>query len=516
MNLVDFVFRAVREQSLWPRTALYYKDSAISYETLFGMVKRCAGMLRAAGLGPGDRVAVVATDSPEFVVSFLGAAAIRCVAVPLSTRLSTDNLIYVLRQSGARAVISSLDQVERLGDLRVAALDVDHVWLIEGESPGTASFADALAGAEETGIVPASDDDLAFILYTSGSTGAPKGVMHLHRALPFTVEAGCRQVLKVQPEDRLFSSSKLFFAYGLGNSLSFPLSSGASSILVGEKPTADVIAAALTKYKPTIFFGVPSVFRALCQWLAEGKQLETGSLKFCMSGGEKLPEALFYEWRDLTGLDILDGIGSTEMLQMFISNRRGQVVPGTCGRPVPGYEAKLLDPGDDEIAGPGTGELLIKGGSASPGYWMDPENTALTMQGEWIRTGDVFQRTADGVYRYTGRADDLFKVKGQWVSPVEVEEAILACEQVLEAAVVCGPDRDGMNAAIAFVVVQPGLRADQAAAERLRATAGERLPAFKCPVEVRFLDQLPRTETGKLQRFKLRDSDYLAGTAIRA
>ena len=504
MNLVDFVFRAAHEGGLWETTAIFHEEGAISYRELLAMVRRCRGMLSTAGFARGDRIAIVLPDCPEFVVAFLGTIANGSVAVPISDRTSTDGLLYALENCRPRGLVTSRSQLERITANGRSLPGMANIWLLEAASPIGESFAGALDGASEDECVSVSNDDLAFLLYTSGSTGNPKGVMHLHRALPFTVESGGKQVLGVQPGDRLFSSSKLFFAYGLGNSLAFPLSSGAASILVREKPIPAVIATTLEKFKPTVFFGVPSVFRALCTWLTQGNRLQTRSLRFCVSAGEKLPEGLFNEWRRLTGVEILDSIGSTEMLQMFMSNRQGQTVAGTCGVPVPGYDVKLMDSEDREVVGPGAGTLMVRGGSSSPGYWMDSEKTAITMKDGWINTGDVFSRDRDGFYRHEGRADDLFKVKGQWVSPIEIEEVILTCEHVLEAAVVCTADLDGLNAAAAFVALKPEFPAGPDEEERLRAKVLEKLPSFKRPSEFRFVDRLPRTETGKLQRFKLR------------
>jgi benzoate-CoA ligase family protein len=334
--------------------------------------------------------------------------------------------------------------------------------------------------------------------------------MHLHRNLPYTVETYCKRVLQVAPDDRLFSSSRLFFAYGLGNSLSFPLGSGATAILSNERPTPSVIAEVFERHRPTIFFGVPAVFRALLEYVAQGNQLQTSSIKFCVSAGEKLPEKIFHEWKSLTGLDILDGIGSTEMLQMFISNTKDSVVPGSSGRIVPGYEAKLVNQGGEEIKGAGTGHLLIKGGSASPGYWNDALKTAATICGEWMRTGDLYRRDEREDYWHEGRSDDLFKVKGLWVSPIEIEDALLACDGVLEAAVVAGHNLDGLNTVAAYVVMRPNALSEAENIERLKAQVSSVLTSYKCPTEIYFMDQLPRTATGKLQRFKLRRHEQRA------
>jgi len=395
--------------------------------------------------------------------------------------------------------------MEKLQSIRSSLHQLGHVLLIDGEAEQMLSFNDVLAAATEGEIEQVADDALAFILYTSGSTGQPKGAMHLHRNLPYTVETCCKRVLQVAPEDRLFSSSRLFFAYGLGNSLSFPLGSGATAILSSERPTPPVIAEVFRQHRPTIFFGVPAVFRALIEYVSQGHALETSSIKFCVSAGEKLPEKIFYEWKSLTGLNILDGIGSTEMLQMFISNTKEQVVPGSSGRIVPGYEAKLVNQEGQEIKGAGAGHLMVKGGSASPGYWNDEEKTATTMLGEWMRTGDLYRRDEHGIYWHEGRNDDLFKVKGLWVSPIEIEDALLACDGVLEAAVIAGVNLDGMNTVAAYVVMRLSVSSQADAAESLKAQVSRSLPSYKCPTEIHFTDQLPRTATGKLQRFKLRD-----------
>jgi benzoate-CoA ligase len=504
MNLVEFVFQAAREMNRWSETAILYEDRQITYEQLLRLVKRSGGMIEALGIGPGDRVAITASDCPEWISSFLGAIAIGAVAVPTSTMLSPAELRYLLNHCGAKALVLSSDQVEKLRSIRDELTELESVLLIDGEADGMLSLNRMLADAPEAEIKPAGDDTLAFILYTSGSTGPPKGAMHLHRNLPYTVSTCCKQILQVGPEDRVFSSSRLFFAYGLGNSLSFPLSSGATTILCKEKPGPSRIAEIFRQHRPTIFFSVPAVFRALIEYSVEGRNIETDSIKFCISAGEKLPETLLYEWKKMTGLDILDGIGSTEMLQMFISNSRKHLRPGSSGQVVPGYQAKLVDQAGHELTGAGSGHLMIKGGSASPGYWNDPAKTAATMQGEWMKTGDIYHRDDEGYFWFEGRSDDLFKVKGLWVSPIEVEEALLACDGVIEAAVVPGVNHDGMNAVVAYVVLRSEPSSENEAA-RLKLEVSRRLPPYKCPAEISFMDHLPRTATGKLQRFKLRE-----------
>jgi len=505
VNLVTYLFQAAEKLGRWQQPAILCGDRVMSYEQLFGMVKKCGRVMQSLGISTGDRVAIVAADSPEWFVSFLGTIAVGAVAVPASTMSTAAELHYVLKHSGAKAVVISSEQIEKLQSVRDSLPQLENVLLVDGEMEEMLSFEQSLNSASDVTIEDVSDDSLAFILYTSGSTGQPKGAMHLHRNLPYTVETCCKHVLQVEPDDRLFSSSRLFFAYGLGNSLSFPLGSGATAVLCNERPTPPVIAEVFRQHRPTIFFGVPAVFRTLIEYAAQGNVLATSSIKFCVSAGEKLPEKIFHEWKSLTGLDILDGIGSTEMLQMFISNTKDCVVPGSSGRIVPGYEAKLINQEGAEIKGAGTGQLLIKGGSASPGYWNDALKTAATISGEWTRTGDLYRRDAQGNYWHEGRSDDLFKVKGLWVSPIEIEDALLACDGVLEAAVVAGRNLDEMNTVAAYVVMRPNALSEAENIERLKAHVSNMLPSYKCPTEIHFMDQLPRTATGKIQRFKLRD-----------
>ncbi|MGB9177634.1 MAG: benzoate-CoA ligase family protein [Pyrinomonadaceae bacterium] len=503
MNLVEYIFQAADKLNRWSETAILCGDEQTTYKQLFRRVKKFGRLLETLGVGRGERVAIAACDCPEFIISFLGAAAVGAVAVPVSTMMTANELSYVLKHCGAKVLILTSDQIEKVQSIRSDLDTLENILLVNGEAEGILSFDEMLARVEEAEILDVSDDTLAFILYTSGSTGQPKGATHIHRNLPFTVETFCKQVLRVEPSDRLFSSSRLFFAYGLGNSLSFPLASGATTILCKERPTPQVIAEVFQQNRPTIFFAVPAAYRALIEFISKGNALETDSIRFCVSAGEKLPEGIFYEWKTWTGLDILDGIGSTEMLQMFISNSKDRIVPGSSGQVVPGYEAKLLDQQGQEIEGAGTGHLMIKGASASVGYWNDALKTDATMQGEWMRTGDLYRRDADGNFWHEGRSDDLFKVKGLWVSPVEVEDALLSCADVLEAAVVPGLNEDGMNAVSAYVVMRAD--AGDGMEERLKTELKTKLPPYKRPSVIHFMEQLPRTATGKLQRFKLRE-----------
>lgn len=503
MNLVEYVFNAADRLGRWKETAILYQDQQVSYETLYKKVRQCGALLRQLGVEPGDRIGVVAQDCPEFIVAFLGAISARVLPALLSTMLAPGDLEYILGSCGARAVLLTPDQLERFQSVR-RNLDAATLLLTAGASTGALNFNEAVAECSTTEIAAADDVDPAFILYTSGTTGKPKGAVHRHGNLPCTVESYCRQILNVQPGDRLFSSSRLFFAYGLGNGLSFPLSSGASVILSGERPSPPIIGEMFQRFRPTLFFGVPAVFRALAEYVASGNTLETHSLRFCVSAGEQLPAQTFNRWKQITGLTILDGIGSTEMLHMFMSNRLDFVRPGSSGLPVQGYEIKLVDSAGSEVKDAGSGHLMVKGPSVCSGYWGDAEKTAALLQQGWLRTGDVYRRDQEGVYWFEGRSDDLFKVKGMWVSPIEIEETLLSCPEVLEAAVVARADADGANMVIAYVVPKGHQPGSKELALRLKVQLAATLPRYKCPQDILFKDQLPRTATGKLQRFKLR------------
>ncbi|HST52658.1 MAG TPA: benzoate-CoA ligase family protein [Pyrinomonadaceae bacterium] len=522
MNLVEYVFSTTRASGVEARTAVACGGRQLSYSQLLVAVRRFGGALRSLGVRRGERVAIVSADCTEFVAAFLGTAAVGSVAVPASTLATPAELEYVLSHCGARAVVVTGDQLDKLRSIRGSLPRLETVLLVgsqeakagSGEADdgvlnfdeaasGVLGFDEAVGAACEAEIEDVDDETPAFILYTSGSTGRPKGATHVHRSLPYTVETYCKRVLRVSHEDRLFSSSRLFFAYGLGNSLSFPLSSGATSILCRERPTPQTIAEVFEREKPSIFFAVPAVFRALLEHCARSGELKTGSIRFCVSAGERLPERIYREWRALTGLDILDGIGSTEMLHMFFSNTRERIKPGSSGEAVPGYEARLVDREGREVEG--AGDLFVKGRSAAVGYWNEPEKTADAMRGGWIRTGDIYRRDAEGFYWFEGRGDDLFKVKGMWVFPSEIEDALLSHPEVQEAAVVPRSDADGFNSVVAFVIVKSDSKGDAALSEKLKAHLSMTLPPHKRPSEFRFAKSLPRTATGKLQRFKLRE-----------
>jgi benzoate-CoA ligase family protein len=334
-------------------------------------------------------------------------------------------------------------------------------------------------------------------------------VLHLHGAIPRTVETYAAEVLRLTPDDRVYSSSRLFFAYGLGNSFSFPLAAGATVLLEPERPTPKLIARLFASRRPTVFFGVPAVYNALLEFRSSSGEVDTSSIRLCISAGEALPGRVYENWLRETGLELLDGIGSTEMLHIFMSNRSGSSRPGSTGKSVPGYDVELRDDAGATVAGAEAGNLWVRGASAFAGYWNRPDLTERTLVDGWVRTGDLYQKDSDGFYCQVGRSDDCFKVRGLWVSPIEVEAALLAHPGVVEAAVVPAVDSAGLATARAFVVIRsenPHEGLHECLKDEIRATAATKLPPYKVPSRIEFIAEMPRTSTGKVQRYKLRST----------
>jgi benzoate-CoA ligase len=464
-----------------------------TYEALNERVNQFANLLRAYDIAPGQRVLLCLEDSIDFPVCFLGALRAGVVPVPLNTLLTAKDYAYVVADSEAAGVVVSATLAATWADVFDAAPHLK-VWI------GGDALTNALqqAGTSEL-TTPTRRDDIAFWLYSSGTTGSPKGVMHRHADLEFTAASYGRHVLGITGDDVVFSAAKLFFAYGLGNALTFPLSVGATAVLRAARPTAALFREVLERHRPTIFGGVPTLYAML---LASGSLPPRDRLRVCISAGEALPEVILQRWRDVMGMDILDGIGTTEMLHIFISNRPGEVLPGSSGRCVPGYQVQLV--GDDGVpVGDGeVGDLEVRGASAAVGYWKLPGLWHATFGSGWVRTGDKYLRRPSGELVYSGRRDDMLKVGGIYVSPLEVENALLAHPAVVEVAVVGAADADDLIKPKAFVVARAEPWAQLA--EELILHVRQRLADYKRPRWIEFVSELPKTATGKIQRFKLR------------
>jgi benzoate-CoA ligase family protein len=490
-SIVDYLAENARRAP--ERTVIHHRDWQIGFGEIEARAARARGALAGLGVKPGDRVALVMSDGPEMVIAMLAVMGMGAVVVPCSTMLKPAELEYVFRDCDATLVIVTpehLDNAEAGKAPRIVVAPDEFNALLDR------------AAAAELGKF--DGDTPCLILYTSGSTGSPKGAVHLHDHFSETIERVARHVYGLQAEDRLFSSSRLFFAYGLGNSFSFPIGMGAQVVLCSERPTPPVIADIFKRYRPTIFFGVPAVFRALVEYARQGNPLETSSLRFCVSAGEVLPVATWNDWKEVSGVDILEGLGTTELLHCFIHNFPGRYRPGSSGLALDGYEVKLSDEDGKLVQGAGRGKLQVKGRSAIPYYLNKPDKTAELIHDGWVTTGDIYRRDEDGFYWFEGRGDDLFKCSGMWVSPGEVEDAVITHPAVLEAAVIAESDATGATIAAAYVALRPGHCAGEGLAREIMEHAAKSLPRFKRPQRIHFMDALPRTATGKVQRFKLR------------
>ncbi|MCW3476645.1 benzoate-CoA ligase family protein [Limobrevibacterium gyesilva] len=501
-----FVDRHVNE-GRGERLAFADPARSLSYAGLQAACSRFATALARAGVGRERRVVLIMQDTVDFPVAFWGALQAGVVPVPVNTLLPHEQIGYILADSRAEAVVISAPLLAAVQPVLQAQKDLRLVIVSGAAGPDQIGFEAFLAAGEPRAeAVTASPDEVAFWLYSSGSTGAPKGTKHVHGSLRGTYDSYARQVLGIGPDDVTFSASKIFHAYGLGNSMTFPMAVGGAAVLLPDRPTPAAVLATMQRFQPTLFYGAPTLYAALLAHPGIGPGAGSARLRHCISAGEALPEAVGQRWSQAVGVDILDGIGSTEMLHIFVSNRPGAVRYGTTGTAVPGYALRIVDEHDQDVADGESGELLVRGPTAAEGYWNQRAKTRRTFQGEWTRTGDTYVREADGCYRYWGRADDMFKVSGVWVSPFEVESALVSHPTVLEAAVVGHPDRDGLIKPKAFVILQDSASHidPDTLYELLKEHVKERAGAWKYPRWIEVVDSLPKTATGKIQRFLLR------------
>jgi benzoate-CoA ligase len=488
------------------KTAFIDDRGHYSYAGLAERVSRFANGVRRLGVHPEQRILLCLHDTIDFPTAFLGAIKAGIVPVAVNTQLSPEEFAFMLADSRARAVVVSAPVLPAMTAALAQLPEPRPTVIVAGAELRAGSLAALLADSPATfDTTPTHPDEPCFWLYSSGSTGRPKGTVHIHSSLVQTAELYAVPVLGIAESDITFSAAKLFFAYGLGNGLTFPMAVGATSVLMAERPTPAAVNRVLREHRPTIFFGVPTLYNAMLV-SPDLPRPDELALRRCVSAGEPLPQEIGRRWSARLGVDILDGIGSTEMLHIFLSNRPDELRYGTTGKPIPGYPLKIVDEEGRSVRRGEVGDLLVGGPTSAALYWNNRERSRSTFNGAWTRTGDKYFEDADGYYVYCGRSDDMLKVSGMYVSPAEVEAALIAHEDVLEAAVVGAPDADGLIKPKAFVVVKPGTRADDDLALALEHHARTMLAPFKCPRWIAFLDELPKTATGKIQRFKLRDA----------
>jgi 4-hydroxybenzoate-CoA ligase/benzoate-CoA ligase len=522
---VDFVDRHLAE-GRGQKLAFVEEGRTTTYAELAERTSRIAAAIRGLGVEPEQRVMLCLHDTADFVAIFFGAIRAGVVPVPVNTLLTTNDYAFMLEDSRARLLFVSDALLDKVQPALTKMAKGPRVVIVK--SPAFTGPRDVApsSGPEETRVsrttlqlefeavvaatkpsaevAQTTSDDVAFWLYSSGSTGAPKGAIHLQSHLAQTAAHYGRGVLGMREDDVVFSAAKLFFAYGLGNAMTFPLHVGATAVLMAERPTPASVMRTLAKHEPTIFCGVPTLYAAMLadRSLADAKG--SSKLRVSISAGEALPKHTGESWRARFGTDILDGIGSTEMLHIFLSNRHGDVRYGTSGKPVPGYDVKLVDDSGEPAPDGEEGSLWVRGPSSCVAYWNQREKSLATFHGPWTRTGDRYVRDQDGYYTYAGRSDDMLKVGGIWVSPFEVESALSEHAAVLEAAVVGHEDAEGLVKPRAFVVLAEGHKGSEALVAELQAYVKSKLAMYKYPRWVEFVSELPKTATGKIQRYKLR------------
>ncbi len=487
------------------KTAILSGDRAISYRQLAEGVNRFGHVLLDLGVQMEQRVAILMPDSPELVYAFFGAIKIGAVAIPMNTLLSGKEYEYLLNDSRARVLVVHADLLDRIGLIRDRLHSLGHVITVGGKPAWQLGF-DALMERALPQLQPVAThkDDAAFWLYSSGTTGSPKGAIHLHHDMLVAADTYARDTIGLRESDVSFSVAKLFFAYGLGNGLYFPLRTGGTTVLLPDRPTPERVFATIDRYQPTVYYGVPTSYAALLHAAEKAGRTSLGRVRMCVSAGETLPRHIFEKWRERFGVEILDGIGSTEILHIFISNRPGQAKAGSTGQVVPGFEAKIVDDAGLELPLGYVGTLMIKGDSIATGYWNQHEASKRTFCGEWINTHDKFMVDQDGYFWYSGRADDMLKVSGQAVWPAEVEGLIQGHPAVLESGVTGAADNEGLLKPVAFVVLKDGHPSSPELAHEIQDFVKKNTLPHKYPRAVIFVDALPKTVTGKIKRFELR------------
>jgi benzoate-CoA ligase len=499
-----FVDRNV-EEGRGASPAFHCEGRTLTYADVQDLVNRTGNALLELGIGMEDRVLVLCLDTPEFLGAFWGAIKIGAVPIPVNTLMRTPDYAYFLDDSRAKVAIISAPLLAEAGPALEGARWLKHVLVAGGAAGRHLSFEDRVANASaRLEPAPTLRDEPAFWLYSSGSTGFPKGAVHLHHDMVICTETYAKQVIGYRATDKVYSAAKLFFAYGLGNAGYFPMAVGAQSVLYPGRPTPETVFEILTTHRPTLFYGIPTLYASMLAMKDAEKRYDLSSLRLCISAGEALPEELYTRWRERFGVELIDCIGTTEILHCFLANMPGRSRPGSTGKAVPGYEAIIVDDEGRPVPQGEIGNLRVKGDSTMAYYWNKHDKTKETLFGPWIQTGDKYWQDPDGYFCYAGRADDMLKVGGIWVSPIEVEATLIKHAAVLEAAVVGREDSDRLVKPHAFVVLKDAAAASPALAEEMKGFVKDKIAPYKYPRWIDFVPELPKTATGKIQRFKLR------------
>ncbi len=504
----DFVDRNVLE-GRGDKTACIDPSRNITYAQLLDEAARVGPMLARLGVERENRIALVMLDSVDFPVLFWGAIRAGIIPVLLNTRLNADQYHQLLEDSRAKVVFVSTALLPVVQEAASGLPALKEIVVVGGGPDGVPRLAALLAAVNERpAAAKTCADEVAYWLYSSGSTGMPKGVMHVHSSPMVMARQAGQDRIGVREDDLIFSAAKLFFSYGLGNAIICPMAVGATSVFYPERPTPQTVFETLRGYQPTMFYAVPTLYAAILADAECTPERGSSRLRLCFSAGEPLPPHIGEAWKERFGLDIVNGVGSTEMGHLFVTNVPHAVEYGTAGVPVKGYDIRLVDEAGRDVADGTIGEMLVRGASAAAGYWNQREKSRRTFEGEWTRTGDKYLRRADGVYLYCGRADEMFKVSGIWVSPFEVEAALVTHPSVLEAAVVPAEDDNGLIKPKAFVVLKAMSDggANRALYEDIKVHVKRTIGPWKYPRWIEFVDSLPKTASGKIQRFKLRDN----------
>ncbi|MBW8017976.1 MAG: benzoate-CoA ligase family protein [Planctomycetes bacterium] len=500
------------QQGRADKTAILYGDETITYQGLYEGVNRFGNVLLGLGIRMEERVAIIMPDSPECVYAFFGAIKIGAVAIPMNTLLMPADYEYLLNDSRAQVLVIHSSLLDRITPIRSKLKYVNHVIVAGDVSKPDLSFNELMdSSSEELEPADTSKDDTAFWLYSSGTTGFPKGTIHLQHDMIVEADLYAKQTIGLLESDVSFSVAKLFFAYGLGNGLYFSLRLGGTTVLVPERPTPKKVFEVIDRYQPTVFYGVPTSYAALLHFSEKENRTSLDRVRMCVSAGEPLPKPLYDKWLQRFGVEILDGIGSTEILHIFISNRPGKVKPGSTGQIVDGYEGKIVDDDGKEVSVGEVGTLLIKGDSIANGYWNKHEQSKETFCGQWINTHDKFHADQDGYYWYAGRTDDMMKVSGLAVWPADVESILASHPSVLESGVAAYTDDQGLVKPRAFVVLKDKKDACEDMVKELQTFVKTHAQPHKYPRSVIFVDELPKTATGKIQRYKLRQTEQTEG-----